>query len=272
MHSHAEIPRGILNASAAENKFRLTWYPPSTELSLVVERYWIVEWDLTGQEPYRQEKLPHPCVNLVVEKGNTRIFGVEREKTSYLLQGKGKVFGIKFKPGSFYPFVQTPVSTFTDGSLSIREVFGVDGHLLEQEILSSPDAKAMVQLAENLIRRKLPGIDENVRLIHQIVGRAIADPEMMKVDDLSREFAVHPRTLQRLFRQYVGVSPKWVLKRYRLHEAANRVESGEVPDWRKLALDLGYYDQSHFIRDFKRMIGSSPQEYASRCAGGAGYS
>ena len=72
------------------------------------------------------------------------------------------------------------------------------------------------------------------------------------------------RALQRLFAEYVGVSPKWTIRRYRLQEAAERLAAAESVDWPALALDLGYADQAHFIRDFKRMIGRAPAEYFKR--------
>ena len=70
------------------------------------------------------------------------------------------------------------------------------------------------------------------------------------------------RALQRLFREYVGVSPKWVINRYRLHEALEQIAAGGAIDWSALALDLGYFDQAHFIRDFRRLVGVSPGAYA----------
>jgi AraC-like DNA-binding protein len=70
--------------------------------------------------------------------------------------------------------------------------------------------------------------------------------------------------LQRIFSQYVGVSPKWVIKRYRLHEAAEQLAGGEVVDWPKIALELGYFDQAHFIKDFKTIVGESPAEYIKK--------
>ena len=74
------------------------------------------------------------------------------------------------------------------------------------------------------------------------------------------------RTIQRRFREYVGVGPKWVLQRYRLHDAAERMAGGQVADWPQLALDLGYFDQAHFINDFSAAIGTPPAEYAAQCA------
>nr|WP_274622340.1 helix-turn-helix transcriptional regulator [Myxococcus fulvus] len=77
---------------------------------------------------------------------------------------------------------------------------------------------------------------------------------------------LEPRNLQRRFSEAVGVSPKWVLKRYRLHEAAEQLARVQVPDMASLALQLGYFDQSHFIRDFKSLVGCSPGQYAERAA------
>lgn len=74
------------------------------------------------------------------------------------------------------------------------------------------------------------------------------------------------RTLQRLFRRHVGVGPKWVLGRYRLHAAAEQLAAGERHDWTTLALDLGYFDHAHFIRDFSAVAGRSPAEYEAQCA------
>ena len=81
--------------------------------------------------------------------------------------------------------------------------------------------------------------------------------------------ACSPRSLQRLFREYVGVTPKWVLQRVRLHEAAERMADGDSDCAAALALDLGYFDQAHFIKDFKAIVGRSPSEYAAMCAGPA---
>lgn len=66
-----------------------------------------------------------------------------------------------------------------------------------------------------------------------------------------------------MFKRYVGVSPKWVIKRYRLHEVAGKLADNEETDWAQIAIELGYYDQSHFIKDFKSIVGESPGEYVA---------
>jgi AraC-like DNA-binding protein len=89
------------------------------------------------------------------------------------------------------------------------------------------------------------------------------DASIRKVEDILHRTGTTKRSLQRLFEQYVGASPKWVIQRYRLHEAAERLKAGSVSGSR-LALELGYADQAHFIRDFKAIVGISPGAYARR--------
>jgi AraC-like DNA-binding protein len=96
-----------------------------------------------------------------------------------------------------------------------------------------------------------------------LVSRITDDPGLRRVDQLSASSGLTARSLQRLFADYVGVSPKWVMRRARLHEAAERADSGEPVDWALLASDLGYADQAHLTRDFTVTIGIPPSRYAA---------
>ena len=94
-------------------------------------------------------------------------------------------------------------------------------------------------------------------------------PEITRVEHLCTHAGYSKRTLQRLFREYVGVTPKWVLDRIRLHEAAERMADGDA-DWASMALDLGYFDQAHFIKAFKAVVGRSPADYALTASASVG--
>ncbi|HEX2908285.1 MAG TPA: AraC family transcriptional regulator [Phototrophicaceae bacterium] len=257
-----EPARGLLNPQTGEQKFRLARYLPAEDVGRWVEHYWLVAWNLGDEAPYRSENLPYPSVHLVFESGNTRIWGVVSGKFTRVLAGAGRVLGIKFRPGAFYPLVKSPVSRFTDATFSLEAVLGVDSRPLEQAIFASDDDSQMVTIAENFIRAHLPAPDDTVEIINQIINGISADRTITKVADVVARCHLSKRTLQRLFSQYVGVSPKWVIKRYRLHEAVEQLANGEVVDWPRLALDLGYFDQAHFIKDFKMLVGTPPGEYA----------
>jgi AraC-like DNA-binding protein len=260
----SNIPKsalGILHAREMDRKFLLNRYAPSEELGYFIKHYWIVSWELTGQQPYPQHVIPNPCFNMVVGRGRSGIYAPAKEKFTYVLEGEGCVFGIKFKPGGFYPFYRQPISLLKQRPLRISELFEVDDREVESSILSSANEAQMVERMEKLIRPKLPERDNQVREINQIIDWVIANKEITRVEDICSQFDIHIRKLQRLFEQYVGVSPKWVIQLYRLQNAAEMIDNGLAQGWLELCGNLGYYDQSHFIRDFKAVIGLTPDEY-----------
>ena len=124
----------------------------------------------------------------------------------------------------------------------------------------------MIGYAEALLSSVRPPRDPLAEQIAALVSRITDDPGLRRVDQLSAEAGITARTLQRLFADYVGVSPKWVMRRARLHEAAERADGGEPVDWAELAADLGYADQAHLTRDFTVTIGVSPTRYATSLA------
>jgi AraC-like DNA-binding protein len=257
-------PRGVLTtASPNPQRYQHARYHPSPDLELYVEHYWSVQWDLRGLPPERAETLPHPSVHMIFERpAGSRIAGVARGKFSRLLEGEGGVFAAKFKPGGFHPFAGVSVSTLTDTTVRLRDVFGADGDALERAVLAEADDAPRIVAVESFLRRRRPPPDENVARVAEIVFAVAEDRSILKVDDLVDRYALTKRTLQRLFAKYVGVSPKWVIQRYRLHEAAERLASGAALSQSGLALDLGYSDQAHFVRDFKLVVGTSPAAYA----------
>ena len=262
MESPSEKPRGILNFAAGAKKFQLARYVPAPDLGFLVEHYWVVRWDLRGQEPYVQELLPYPSVHLAIEHDRSEVVGVQTGKFTRVLEQAGWVFGVKFKPGAFYPLVRWPVSRLTDTSMSLYEVFGPAGPALEERLRLEGDDKGMLEVAECFLRERMPEHDPHVLAIEEMVACIGGHQEITKVDDLVGRLGLSKRTVQRLFRRYVGVSPKWVIQRYRLHEVAERLAAGEVVDWPSMVVELGYSDQAHLIKDFKMLVGKTPVEYA----------
>ena len=121
---------------------------------------------------------------------------------------------------------------------------------------------AVLSLLENTLRSEHPQTGSTQWQVCENADRIAADPALLSVEDAAEGFSRSPRSLQRLFRTYVGVSPKWVIQRYRLHEAAEQLKNGGNIGQAALALSLGYTDQAHFVRDFKATVGTSPAAYA----------
>jgi AraC-like DNA-binding protein len=257
---------GILRPDAVGRVFALRRTPPAPDLAHLIERHWVVRWDLRGRPPYRQEVVTHPCVNLVFEPHGAAVFGVQRRRDSRLLQGSGWAVGVKFRPGGFSGFLGRPVHEITDRALALGDVFGDDGAGLAADAAARPDPAAKIALVEAFLRERMPPPDPDVELVLAVVAHMLEVDPATTVEEIARRHAVSTRTLQRLFRRHVGVGPKWVLRRHRLQEAADQLAAGERSDWTRLALDLGYFDHAHFIRDFRAVVGRSPAEYEALCA------
>lgn len=258
--------RGILNPQQGASHFTLTRHAPAPELAHRIERHWIVGWDLRGRSPFTQHVLPHPCVNLVFEHGKGRVFGLVRDRFSRRLEGAGTAVGTKFCPGAFAAFVDVPMTRLVGRSLALDEAFGADAAQLERAVANAADVAEQVSAVERFIADHDPGPDPGFELVREVIADMLAAPPGMKVDEFAARHGLSARTLQRVFRRHVGLGPKWVLQRYRLHEAAERMAAGEAEDLTRLALDLGYFDLAHFTGHFRRNVGRTPAAFLRACA------
>ena len=240
--------RGILHPEAAERHFRLTRYAPSEDLAHLVDRHWVVEWNL--ERPFTQEIVTHPSFHMVFEPDADLIYGVVTQRFRRQLRRSGIAVATKFRPGGFHPFHPVSAHTLTDRTIPVCDVFA--------PMAIEGDERQRIAAMEAGLRAQAPDDDPRVAEIGELYAAMLRGP--MRVEELCAHAGYSKRTLQRLFREYVGVTPKWVLQRVRLHEAADRMADGEK-DWPRLALELGYFDQSHFIKAFKAVIGLSPGDY-----------
>ena len=261
-----EKPRGVLKTTTVDpGRYRHVRYHPSGDLAPYVEHYWSVEWDLRGLAPERVETLPHPSVHMIFEhSGACRVTGVSRRRFSRLLEGQGGIIAAKFTPGGFRPFVQIDIRTLTDRTVTLRELFGNEGDAATRPVLAGRDDACRIAAIEDFLRRRKPVADDQAVRVAVIVYAIAADRTIVKVEDLVTRYGVNVRALQRLFAKYIGVSPKWVIRRYRLHEAAEQLGANVSISQSDLALSLGYSDQAHFTRDFTSVVGTSPAAYGRR--------
>jgi AraC-like DNA-binding protein len=252
--------RGILRPQDGAAHFRLERRLPAPDLRDVVDRHWIVRWDLRGRPSFRQAILPHPCVHVVFEPSGPAVYGIADGQTSHLLEGAGEALGTKFLPGAFSPYSALPAVELTGRVLSFAEALGPPGVALQD---AGPGPQERIGRVEAFLRAQRPPPDPGIALVTSAAATMRDGAVGLRVADVAARHGVSMRTLQRLFRAHVGVSPKWVLQRYRLHEAAERIAAGEATDLAALAQDLGYFDQAHFGNDFRRYVGVPPAVYAA---------
>jgi AraC-like DNA-binding protein len=267
MHARtaAESQHGILNPRAGNAKFTLLRHAPAPELAGLVARHWTVRWDLREHGPYTQETLPFPQVNLVFGTHQPGVHGINTTRFVAELEGEGWVVGTKFRPGGFRPFWRAPICELTDRSVTLADAFGDEGAEVDAAVHAALGDAERIAIVEAFLRSRRVELDEDAALAARAVELAQVDASISRVSELAERIGVPVRKLQRVFSSHVGVSPSWVIRRFRVQEAAERVARGEVADWPSLACELGYFDQAHFIHEFKAQIGRTPGEYAALC-------
>jgi AraC-like DNA-binding protein len=157
------------------------------------------------------------------------VWGIPLRRSPHRLAGSGTAVGTKFAPGAFSGFIDTPASEVNGRVVALADLFGDAGAQLEHELVrcaANPDGH--IEAVERFLRERLPAPDQRYELVMSAARTMLAAPPGTTVTELAERYAVSRRTLQRLFREYVGVGPKLVLKRYRMHEAAQRIAAGEV--------------------------------------------
>lgn len=259
-------PKGVVAPAQARKMFRMERYLPAPALALApfLDHFWLVEWDLGAQPPFVQRTLPYPCVHLVFDRARSGIWGVPTGAFDYALEGAGKVCGLRFRPGAFRAILGRPLHTITDRVLALSDVFPWDEAAATREVLECADDAGMVAAATRLLAPQLPASDPQVERIAAILRLVETTPGLTQVEQVAEGCGMGVRSLQQLFSEYVGVSPKWTIRRFRLHEAADRLANGIEPDLAALAQDLGYFDQAHFTSDFRKLVGESPARYRER--------
>ena len=259
--------RGMLRKHLPAGKMRHARRCPADDLAFWIAHYWMIRWDLRGCEPYVAESLPHPNVHVIFETAGSVVAGVQTRMFSRVLEGQSQVFGIKFKPGGFRPFLKFATSKLADRVVAAESILGKDVNALEGILLSSGEENEKVEAANAFFRARMPKPDAVIEGVGRIVERILEERDIKTVDDLVDRTGIGKRSLQRMFNEYVGVSPKWVIRRYRLHELVERFNSNDEPRWADLALELGYFDQAHLINDFRSITGYSPTEYQALMGG-----
>ena len=236
---------------------------PNESLAACIAHFWTVTWDLDA--PYEVETLPHPSVHVTFERDRgaelAQVGGVATGRFVRTLKGQGFVFGVKLRPGAFASFFDTSVSDITDRRVPLDALFGAAGVDLSRAMFATTTLSERIDLAEAFLVPRVRPLSLEAARIRDLVERMSTDRSLVRVDQVALAAGLEVRTLERAFARYVGVSPKWVLRRYRLHEAAETLRAAGAPSLVSLALSLGYSDQAHFARDFREVVGLSPRAF-----------
>lgn len=268
--------RALVRRPASARAFTTTRFPAGPALAPWVDYLWTVDWDLRGSDPVESTVITYPALHLTAEWGNpgevrhglalpaTIVHGAGSRVFTIRLEGRGSVVGVRFRPGGALAWTGQEAAGLTDRSVPAGAALLTPGLAGLHEELAGLDTEERADGCRAALARHLPPAGTADAELDDLLARMADDPTLVRVEQVVELSGWSVRTLQRRFRRHLGLTPKWVLSRFRLQEAALALEQDPDVDLAALAVRLGWYDQAHLTSDFRRMLGETPGRYAAR--------
>ncbi len=263
---------GVLRPDEFARHVDLVRDPAGEAVAPWVENHWSLRWDLPEGRFFTSEVLPHPTCSLTLELGTHPrpglppgerlvVTGVCTRRFDVEVQGHGRVLGVRFRPGGLAALTGLPATGWADRSVPARGLLPdpLAVRLADPALAADPPLwRAEAEAGLAALDR---GPDARYDELLGVVGAMLEDRSLVSVADVAQRYSTSVRSLQRLFARYVGVGPKWVLARYRMHDVIEALDGGYEGTLTDLAQRFGWYDQAHFTRDFTALVGVTPGAY-----------
>ncbi len=242
-----------------------------------MECYFVWEWNV-GPVPHIVDSPPNGFSSLVINYGDSYKVSDNRFKekitppaflsgqftTRYRLELGGHIgmAGIVFKPSGMSAFFKVPMYELTGERLCFESIFGKDGKELATKIGDSTDPLSKVALLEAFLIGQMREPDLYDRALDVAANYIVENNGIVKMDDLLRTACMSRRNFERRFLERVGVSPKYYARLRRISHICYQMGAAQKIDWQRLIGAGDYYDQAHFIKDFRDFMGEAPSVYA----------
>lgn len=253
--------KGYLNPGA---DVRMTRLPPGENATELVRHYWIPQWDLPAGYTKRQVVLGYPACNLVVQPDVITLAGPTTRVSHRDLAGQGWAVGALLRPAAGPVLLAAGIVRGASAVVDLmnRELpVDVPGlHACVTDAMSREDLTGAAMAVEEFLRGLRDAVTDDGRLANRLQDLVEGSP-VNRIDELAGALAVSPRTLQRLARTFVGLTPSAMIRRRRLQDAADVVRRDPTADLATVAAEHGYADHAHLTREFRDVLGFTPSQY-----------
>lgn len=257
-------------------------YPPSHKLTAIVDYYWRSVATLSESlvqdvpTPLMQgmtfnlgglrEEMVFPNRRLEMNT-HSYFFGQPMAHRLSLSNPQGvDILGVKLKPAAIYMLTAVDMDNLVDDIVALEDIWPkTEVNELCETLYGCWEVQSMVDTLERFFLRKLKQ-HESLTKDHRISlsAHGMETLRWKSVNDIKEFACFSQRSLERHFKQRMGMSPKTYLRICRFNAIKKRIDQNPGCSWQELAFNHGYYDQSHFIKEFKRFAGKTPREYVAQ--------
>ncbi len=181
------------------------------------------------------------------------------------------MMGIRFRPGGAFPFVGFPMCELNDRVVPMENVWGARINDIHEQLLHCDTAEGKFDILEQTLLKMVSGISGADRLSEQAIAELKNAGPDFALSSLPDKLGVGERQLRRLFEARIGLGPKALARVFRIQTVLQRLTSNPKASWVDIALRAGYYDQAHFVHDFRELTGLTPSQYLTQRRFGVNY-
>ncbi|HCA09633.1 helix-turn-helix domain-containing protein [Chryseobacterium sp.] len=250
-------------------------FQPRPELSALIKCYWTLE-SPKEDVPQQQTIVPDGCMEMIFHYGDlykqymddgqalvqprSCVFGQLTKPLVIESTGTTGMFSVRFQYEGFIPFATIPIKEMDDKAVPLDKLFGKDGIELEKNMLKSKTPEEKIQIVEDFLLKRLDA-DAIDKIVRSTIDTIITANGQISIGELSKQTNINRRQLERKFSSAIGLSPKQLSKTIRLQTTLKLLLNKEFTTLTALAHESEYYDQAHFIKDFKEFTGLTPKEF-----------
>lgn len=251
-------------------------YEPSENLNPIVKCYWTLE-NPKADSPERQTIVPDGCLEMIFHYGDLYkqflddgqsiiqprcfIFGQLTKPLEIEPTGEIGIFSVRFHPDTFLSLTTIPIKEMENTAVSLEKIFGKAGQEIEQIILNSNSALERISHIETFLLKQLRNTETIDNVIKSTVDIILTANGQYSVEELTKQIGINRRQLERKFSTAVGLSPKQLSRIIRLQATLKMLMNNKFTSLTALAYEAEYYDQAHFIKDFKELTGYTPKDF-----------
>ncbi len=251
-------------------------YEPNIELSEFVKRYWTLDGEKENI-PLRNTIVPDGTMKLIFHYGDTyrhhsqngsvttlpKCFLIGQLTKPYVIEPIGVTgsFVVQFKPNGFVPFTSIPIKEMENTAVPLDILFGEKGKELGEQILNANSTSERIQIIETFLFSQLADKHRIDNVVKSTVETIFNANGQFSVNEFSESNKINRRQLARKFSSTIGLSPKQLAKTIRIQGVLKVLLNEEISSLTDLAYENEYFDQAHFIKEFKEFTGLTPKEF-----------
>lgn len=251
-------------------------FEPHKDLTSVVKCYWTLE-SPKEKTPEKNTIVPDGSIKMIFHYGDTyehftksgesmllpRCFVIGQLTRPYAVKPTGETgtFFVCFHPNGFLPLATFPIKEMENTAVSFEQMFGENGLEIGNQILNANSTTERIALIEDFLFSKLADAQTINSIVESTVETILTANGKLSVDELSEQNKTNRRQLARKFSSDIGLSPKQLSKTIKIQATLKMLLTKDITSLTDLAYENEYYDQAHFIKDFKEFTGLTPKEF-----------